>query len=190
MKRIVVTAAGVLVALVGAGPAWGHATLETATAPPDSHADLTLHVPVEKADTVNSKIEVELPEGFEAHSCTAEAGWSCTVGDPDKPELITFTRLGTVKGGHGHGGTTPASARFARLAEPMHGEPGPGPAPEPGHPGEGEGAEGEHFCFAVHTPATPGDYPIAVKQHYANGDRATWDEPAGSEKPAPVLTVG
>lgn len=191
-RTIVLAAAGLLSAVVGGGPAWGHAGFENGAVPPASHADLTLHVPVEQPDAVNSRIEVKLPGGFEAHSCTAEAGWSCTVGGPDEPETITFTRLDDGhESDHGHH-QKEAARRSARAASfgPMDEDPGPGTTPEPGHePGGDEGSEGQVFRFAVRSPGAAGDYPIAVQQRYSNGDEIGWDGPAGSETPAPVLSV-
>jgi hypothetical protein len=192
---VVLGTAGAL-ALAGAAPAWAHAVFQNQAVPADSHTELTLNVPVEKPAAENSRIEITLPDEFDAHSCTADEGWSCTVDndkDPEHPGLpqVTFTRVHCVAESSYKCAMEPAKpdaaepvaqpvtpARFSRI---MHGD-------EADHD-EG-GGPGQAFRFLVHTPAKAGDYHVKVVQHYNTGQIVSWSGDEGSKTPAPMLHVG
>ncbi len=187
MRRGTMTKGAALAALVmlaTAGPAAAHAEFETAKVPADSVQELALHVPGERPNAHNVQVAVELPAGFELHSCDVAPGWSCTAEPAvgDQPARVTFTaQEGAAEGG----------GRAHATMVPVHGEPPPPgsgePAPPPGEPGPGE--EADMFHFTVHTPAEAGDYPFSVDQEYSDGKAMHWNGDAASNQPAPVVTV-
>jgi Domain of unkown function (DUF1775) len=199
-RNVFIAAASVgALALAAAAPAWAHAVFQNQSVPADSHSELTLNVPVERPAAENSRIEITLPDDFDAHSCTADEGWSCTVDndkDPEHPNLpqVTFTRLHCPAEGSYRCKMEPAKPDTATAAaqpsSPMgfvrvlHEEGGGG-----GHD-EGGGAPGQTFHFLVHTPAKAGDYHVKVVQHYNTGEIVKWDGEQGSKTPAPMLHVG
>jgi len=186
----------VALALAAAGPAWAHAEFQNPTVPADSHQQLTLNVPVERPAAENARIEITLPDEFDAHSCTADEGWSCRVDndkDPEHPGLpqVTFTRNHCVA----------ESAYKCRMEEEKPDAMLPAAFAPAGfvrvlhEPGEGGGAAdegsrpGQAFHLLVHTPAKAGDYTVKVVQRYNTGEIVRWDGPTGSKTPAPVLRV-
>ena len=188
----------VVLALAGAGPAWAHAEFENPTVPADAHQERVLNVPAERPSTENARIEITLPAEFEAHSCTADEGWSCRVDndkDPEHPGLpqVSFTRNHCVAEStykcrmeKAEADTmVPAAFAPAGFVGVLH---------EPGEAGgdadhdEG-GGPGQSFHFVVHTPAKAGDYQVKVIQRYNTGEIVKWDGPSGSKTPAPVLRV-
>jgi hypothetical protein len=194
---VVLGTAGAL-ALAGAAPAWAHAVFQNQAVPADSHTELTLNVPVEKPAAENSRIEITLPDEFDAHSCTADEGWSCTVDndkDVEHPNLpqVTFTRVhcppeGSYKCKMEE--TKPNAAERVAMRPDVAGfvgvlhEPG-----ESGGGGEEGGGPGQSFRFMVHTPAKAGDYKIKVVQRYNTGEIVKWDGDEGSKTPGPMLRV-
>jgi uncharacterized protein YcnI len=158
MKRVVGTVAAVVL-LAGAAPAWGHAELEQGSVPADRDERLTMKVPVEPpghADAEppleqrhNTRVTIEIPDGFRALQCSAKPGWECAV----KPAA----------------GRTPHHVAFSRTGPPYE--------------------KVDVFAFTVHTARNPGRYPFETNQAYSDGDRVSWDGPAGSETPAPVVEV-
>ncbi len=198
LKIGLVVGLAVAVTQFGAGPAWAHATFHEKSLPPDSHQNVTLNVPVERPHTENSQVEVLLPDGFDAHSCTAEEGWSCGIDNDAKDRFgrqaaqVTFTRLHCIaesgwKCVHKREAAAfgPPSVSFSRV---LVDEPG---GMGPGAPGDERGVgEGQTFRYLVHTPSTAGDYPIKVAQRYSTGEQVRWEGPTGSETPAPVIHVG
>jgi uncharacterized protein YcnI len=169
-----------LMMLATAGPAAAHAEFETATVPADSAQELGLHVPGERPNAHNVKVVVELPAGFELHSCDVGAGWSCSAEPAvgDQPARVTFTLQEGAEGGH-------------TMAVPTHGGDEPAPPAPPAHdePAPASGEEADMFHFGVHTPAEAGDYSFAVDQEYSDGRTMHWSGDAASNEPAPVVTV-
>jgi hypothetical protein len=45
------------------------------------------------------------------------------------------------------------------------------------------------FQFVVRTPPHPGSYALPVTQQYSNRTTVRWDDPAGYDHPAPILTL-
>jgi hypothetical protein len=185
--------------LAGAAPAWGHAVFQNQTVPPDTHQELTLNVPVERPAAQNSRIEITLPGAFDAHSCTANEGWSCTVDndqDPEHPDLpqVTFTRVHCVAESSYRCGAEESKPDAAEPVAMYHGSAGfIGVMHEPGEAGGGHeegGAPGQAFQFIVHTPAKAGDYTVKVVQRYNTGEIVRWEGEPGSKTPAPILRVG
>jgi hypothetical protein len=184
------------------GPAWAKPTFEQKSVAKGAlEKRLELQVPPEKARTVNSHIEIFLPEGFEPHECTASVGWSCSIlkRDPNnrRQPQVTFSRAGCTAESswrcvHTEGedkekaALPPAGAaqRPPRLSDSDR---------QPGNEGEEEEDEGgEDFVFVVDIPNEAGDYPIPVIQYRAdpvNSEKIEWKGSPGSEHPAPVLTV-
>jgi uncharacterized protein YcnI len=169
-----------LLMLATAGPAWAHAEFEGAAVPPDTHQELALHVPGERPDAHNVEVVVELPAEFELHSCEVAPGWSCTAESAtgNRTARVTFRRLEETKSGHHHATAVPAHA----------GDPAP-PPPPADEPAPAPGDEADMFRFGVHTAAQPGSYSFVVEQQHSDGETVTWDGDAGSNQPAPVLSV-
>jgi Domain of unkown function (DUF1775) len=142
---------------------------------PRSHQELTLHVPADTDGPANNELDLGLPIGFEADSCTASTGWTCSVGSTDEGPRITFTRLGQ----HESAVDRPTDWRERGLGPPKV-------VPRPAH---APSREGEDFQFAVKAPLSGGDYTFKIEQHYANGVEVNWDGPQTSQTPAPVLLV-
>jgi uncharacterized protein YcnI len=174
-----------LVMLATAGPAAAHAEFETATVPADSAQELALHVPGERPNAHNVRVVVELPAGFELHSCDVAPGWSCTAEPAmgDQPARVTFTAQEGAAGSGGHEHATMVPAHGEPTPPPGSGE----PAPPPGEPAPG--GEADMFHFTVHTPAQAGTYSFPVEQHYSDGKTVHWNGDAASKSPAPTVTV-
>lgn len=191
-------AAGSVVALMmaSAAPAWAHAVFQQQSVPADTHTQLTLNVPVERTGAQNSRIEITLPDAFDAHSCTADEGWSCAVDNGKDAEhpgqaQVTFTRVHCMPESsykctpetEAPDATLPVAfgARSAALPRVMHGDDGDK---------DGGGGPGQAFRFLVHTPTKAGDYQVTVVQRYTTGEIVKWDGAPGSKTPAPSLHVG
>ena len=205
-RRSSVVLAGTLAAAgLTIGPAWARPTFEQkSVARGTLEKTLELQVPPEQARTVNSHIEIFLPEGFEPHECTASVGWSCSIlkRDPNnrRQPQVTFTRAGcTAESGwrcvhhededeeHEKAVVDPVrvSSRPPRL---MDSDDKPGPKADEDEDEEG----GTDFRFEVDIPNQAGEYPIPVIQYRTNpvnSEKIEWKGAAGSEHPAPVLNV-
>lgn len=160
MKRTTVVASVALLAAFGTAlPAWGHASLDQASAPRDADTGLTLRVPVEPpghggaspdlAARHNQRVTVEIPDGFGALSCDPKPGWTCAVNPA--------------------AGSAPLHIAWTRQGEPFE--------------------QLDAFTFTVHTAKNAGTYPFETHQTYSDGDVVHWDGPARSDHPAPTLDV-
>ena len=107
--------AGVVLTLVAAAPAFGHATLDVKTAEAGTNVELAVAVPDEEEvpGIVTTKVVIEAPEQFSMIDCTGEAPWTCNVteeriatferpaagaSDGDKPELRIEVRTASTAG--------------------------------------------------------------------------------------------
>jgi|GEM_PF-2650356 len=186
-----------------AGPAWAHPTFEQKTVAKGTlEKRLELQIPPERAKTVNSHIEIFLPEGFEPHECTASVGWSCSIlkRDPNnrrRPQ-VTFSRDGCTAESSWrcvHSEDEDEDQEGTSALQPVRVSGPPHVSDSDEKPGQDEKEEdegGTDFVFEVDIPARAGDYPIPVIQYRTdpvNSDKIEWKGPAGSEHPAPVLSV-
>ena len=96
MRRLILTgiAATAGVVALAAAPAWGHATFQPPSVPPDSDQHLVINVPVERDGQHNVKVIVEVRPEFKVLGCDRKPDWGCTVTPPgNRPSsLMTWTR--------------------------------------------------------------------------------------------------
>jgi hypothetical protein len=203
-RSSVVLVAALAAATLTASPAWARPTFEQKSVPKGSlEKRLELQVPPEKAKTVNSHIEIFLPEGFEPRECTASVGWSCSIlkRDPNnrRQPQVAFSRAGCTAESswrcvHTEGEDEEKAGKSALQPVRISGRrPHLSDSDEkPGREEEEEDEGGTDFVFEVDIPAKAGEYPIPVIQYRTdpvNSEKIEWKGPAGSEHPAPVLTV-
>ena len=103
-RRRAVAALAASVLFAAAVPAWAHSTIEPQTVPPSSDQRLTAKVPVEPGQHSgpepdvnkrhNTRVTVEIPDGFTATACEPKPGWSCqVVAKSDKvPHHVAYNR--------------------------------------------------------------------------------------------------
>lgn len=74
-----------------AAPAFAHAELDKKTIAAGTEADLVLTVPSEVDGVANSKVVVELPEGFKFRNCIASGNWACSFSQATDPSRDVIT---------------------------------------------------------------------------------------------------
>ena len=87
--------AGVVLSIVLAAPAFGHATLDVKTAEAGTNVKMAVTVPDEEEapGVVTTEVVVEAPEEFSMVDCLSEASWTCTVTEE---RIATFERPAPV----------------------------------------------------------------------------------------------
>jgi uncharacterized protein YcnI len=99
IRRLVVTAAAALVVTVlGAVPAWAHASFDVSVVPASDTVDVVLRVPIER-DSSNAFIDVRVPPGWSVEACGGSTGWSCATNDRD--DGTTVINLAAAETGAG-----------------------------------------------------------------------------------------
>lgn len=79
--RLGALALGTALALVLAAPVFAHVSVEAADATPGAETEFTVRVPNESDSASTTRVEVRLPDGFEAQPAEPPAGWEMTVAD-------------------------------------------------------------------------------------------------------------
>jgi uncharacterized protein YcnI len=193
-RRIAIAVGTLSLVTLAVRPAWARPGFEQKSIPKGAlEKRLELQVPPNAKGAENSHIEIFLPEGFDPHECTAALGWTCSVakrdpGNRHKPQ-VSFSRQGCTaesswrclhEEGEDESVVVRAFAGHPRISD----------ADE--HEADEDDEADEDFVFEVDAPTQAGDYPIPVIQYEANpvnSERTDWNGPAGSEHPAPVVTV-
>lgn len=199
-RRIAVVVGTLAVTGLAVGPAWAKPTFEGDSVAKGTKAKrLELEIPAGKQETVNTRIEIFLPAGFDPQECTATAGWSCSVAqrDPDNPRRpqVTFTRVGcAAESGWRCGRPERASMFVPRRTSAgrpqISNDTNDKNKSDKEETTEGEGID--EFQFVVSVPTKPGTYPFPVIQYRSdpvNAEKIQWNGPADSKYPAPTLTV-
>jgi hypothetical protein len=75
------TAAGLLLVVGAASPAWAHASFRTAQVDPGESLDAILMVPVEVPDAENARVVVDIPQAFVLTGCDGPFGWTCETSE-------------------------------------------------------------------------------------------------------------
>ena len=152
-----------LAALVFAGAASAHVTVNPDRAPANEFFRFAVRVPAERPNASTTKVTMQLPEGLFLVSFQPKAGWKRTVEVEKLAEPVEIfgeeitERVATVtwSGGKIGPGEFDEFGLSARIPE----------------------AEGEELVF----PAV---------QTYSNGEVVRWIGPADAEQPAPRVAVG
>lgn len=93
MRRAVATPLACLLLLVlGASAAWGHAAFREREVPAESEQTLVLRVPEERPGDVTVGVETLVPEGFEVLDCPSEEPWTCEVEEGEERLILTWSR--------------------------------------------------------------------------------------------------
>jgi uncharacterized protein YcnI len=165
MKRtiaVAVAAAGLAVPAA----AQAHVTVQPNTAAAGAFTVENVRVPNERDNASTVKVDLQLPPGFAEVSYQARPGWT--------------VKMATEK-----------------LAKPIQSDDGPineqvRRVTFTGHGAEGRIRPGQFMDFplSVQIPGKPGDkLTFKAVQTYSNGEVVRWIGPAGSDTPAPVVSV-
>lgn len=158
-------AAGALALPAVAG---AHVTLQPRTPQtPGAHAVLTVRVPNERDDAATTKVRLQVPDGIYAVSYKPVPGWRVAVRTTP-----LATPLQTEDG--------PITHRVSSILFRGSGR------------GLGRIAPGQfqEFGLALRLPATPGaTLTFPAIQTYSSGEVVRWTGPAGSDRPAPTVTL-
>lgn len=164
---IAATAAGALALALTAASAQAHVTLQPSTAPSGGFTRLDVRVPNEDASKATTRVEVQMPPGFAEAAYEPVPGWSVQVA---KRKLAT-----PVKTDEGDTLTEEVAKLTFSAA--------PGAGIKPG--------QFRDFGLSVGLPAKPAGTKLTFKalQTYAGGKVVRWIGAAGSEYPAPQVTL-
>jgi uncharacterized protein YcnI len=160
-----VTAAAAL-ALPAAASA--HVTVQPSTAPAGGFTRLDVRVPNERDDSATTKVDVQMPPGFAEASYEPRPGWTVTV-----QHKKLATPIKTDEGDE----ITEAVSRITWTGRGKQGRIAPGQFAD--------------FGLSVAMPDGKAGDKLIFKalQTYDNGDVVRWIGPAGSEEPAPTVTL-
>jgi len=165
-KRILVLAATLTTVAIAAPAADAHVTLNPRTATANSFARLDVRVPNERDDASTKTIVVTFPDGFYSVSVNRVWGWTAKVtmkplATPIPTEDGNITeRVSKV--------TWRANSRADWITPSMF----------------------EEFGLSMRIPNTPGRaLAFSSTQTYSNKEVVRWMGAAGSETPAPTVTV-
>jgi uncharacterized protein len=164
MKRTIIIAA-TAAALALSAPAQAHVTLQPGEAPAGAFKRLDVRVPNEQDSKATTKVVVQMPPGFSGVSYEPVAGWRTTV---------TTRKLATpVQTDDGPLTEEVASLTFTAT--------GAGIAP----------GQFQDFGLSLRIPDRPAGTKLTFKalQTYAGGEVVRWIGAAGSDRPAPLVTV-
>lgn len=158
-KRLIVVAVAAG-ALLTAGPAHAHVTLQPKEAPADSFVRLNVRVPNERDNARTEKVRVQFPPGVLALSYEPVDGWDIEV---TKRKLDQPAEL------HGE----PVNEEVGEVSFTAQ----DGEAIRPG--------QFRDFGLSLRTPAKPNStLTFKALQTYSNGEVVRWIGPPDSEEPA------
>jgi uncharacterized protein len=161
-----IPAAVAAAALAVPAAADAHVTLQPNTAVAGAYTVENVRVPNERDKASTVKVDLQLPHGFVAVSYEPKIGWSVKVTK-------------------------------AKLAKPIQTDDGPideevRQITFTGHGAQGKIAPGQFMDFplSVQIPGKPGDkLTFKALQTYSNGEVVRWIGAAGSDTPAPIVTL-
>jgi uncharacterized protein YcnI len=165
MKRtiaVAVAAAGLAVPAA----AQAHVTVQPNTAAAGAFTVENVRVPNERDNASTVKVDVQLPPGFAEVSYQARPGWTV--------KMTTEKLAKPIQSDDG-----PINEQVRRIAFTGHGV-------------EGRIRPGQFMDFplSVQIPGKPGDkLTFKAVQTYSNGEVVRWIGAAGSDTPAPVVSV-
>jgi uncharacterized protein len=167
MSRTRTLAAATAVAMLAIpAAAQAHVTLQPNTAPAGAFTVLDVRVPTERDDASTAKVDVQFPNGFAAASYQAVPGWRVQV---IKKKLTT--PIQTDDGPITEGVSRMVWTRTSR-----------GGGIKPG--------QFQDFPISVQIPGKAGDkLTFKALQTYSDGEVVRWIGAAGSDTPAPQVTV-
>jgi uncharacterized protein YcnI len=167
MSRTRKLAAATAVAMLAIpATARAHVTLQPNTAPAGAFTVLDVRVPTERDDASTAKVDVRFPNGFAAASYQAVPGWRVRV---IKKKLTTPIRTDD-------GPITEGVDRMVWMRTSGGGGIKPG--------------QFQNFPISVQIPGKAGDkLTFKALQTYGNGEVVRWIGAAGSDTPAPQVTV-
>jgi uncharacterized protein len=167
-RRTGLAVAAVAAATVALLPAvaQAHVTVQPASVPAGGFARLDVRVPTERDDAYTRKVSLRLPSGFAEASYEPVPGWSVKVGK-------------------------------TKLAKPIQTDDGPVTEQVSTITWTGHGTEGrippgafQDFGLSVQVPGKAGDtLTFKALQTYSDGKVIRWIGPAGSDAPAPQVSV-
>ena len=161
-RLILAVAAG---ALLAAGPAQAHVTLQPREAPADSFARLNVRVPNERDRASTEKVRLQFPPGFLAISYEPVDGWEIDVKTRklDQPAELFGERV------------TEEVDEVSLTAQD-------GEAIRPG--------QFRDFGLSLRIPDTPNrTLTFKALQTYSNGEVVRWIGPPDSDEPAPQVRL-
>jgi uncharacterized protein len=154
-------AAALALALPAAAQA--HVTLQPDAAPAGGFTRLDVRVPNERDDAATTEVQLRLPSGFATASYEPVPGWTVKVRK---------TKL-----------ATPVRTDDGDVTEEVSTITWSGGRIPPG--------AFQDFGLSVRVPGKAGDtLTFKALQTYGNGEVVRWIGPAGSENPAPTVSVG
>jgi periplasmic copper chaperone A len=146
--------------------AQAHVTLQPNTAPAGAFMVLDVRVPTERDNASTAKVDVQFPAGFAAASYQAVPGWRVRV---IKKRLATPIQTDD-------GPITEGVSRVVWTRTNRSGGIKPG--------------QFQDFPISVQIPGKAGDkLTFKALQTYSNGEVVRWIGAAGSDQPAPQVTV-
>jgi periplasmic copper chaperone A len=164
-NRKVAVATAIATLAIPAG-AQAHVTLQPNAAPAGAFTVLDVRVPTERDNASTSKVDVQFPSGFASASYQAVPGWKARV---IKKKLAT--PIQTDDGPITEGVSRMVWTRTSR-----------GGGIKPG--------QFQDFPISVQIPGKAGDkLTFKALQTYSNGEIVRWIGAAGSDTPAPQVTV-
>jgi periplasmic copper chaperone A len=159
-------AATAVAALAVPAAAQAHVTLQPNTAPAGAFMVLDVRVPTERDDASTAKVDVQFPAGFASASYQAVPGWRVRV---IKKKLATPVQTDD-------GPITEGVSRMVWTRTNRAGGVKPG--------------QFQDFPISVQIPGKAGDkLTFKALQTYSNGEVVRWIGAAGSDSPAPQVTV-
>lgn len=167
MSRKTISAAALAAALSLPAAAQAHVTLQPSEAPAGGFARLDVRVPNEEDAASTTKVVVQLPPGFADASYEPVPGWSVRETRRKLPTPIETE----------HGDTrTDELATISFTAAP-------GKGVKPG--------QFQDFGLSLGLPDKPAGTKLTFKalQTYSGGEVVRWIGPAGSDRPAPIVTL-
>jgi uncharacterized protein len=159
-------AATAVAALAVPAAAQAHVTLQPNQAPAGAFTVLDVRVPTERDNASTAKVDVQFPAGFASASYQAVPGWKVRV---IKKKLATPIQTDD-------GPITEGVSRMVWTRTNRGGGIKPG--------------QFQDFPISVQIPGKAGDkLTFKALQTYSNGEVVRWIGAAGSDEPAPVVTV-
>jgi uncharacterized protein YcnI len=163
-RKVAVATAIATLAIPAAAQA--HVTLQPNQAPAGAFTVLDVRVPTERDNASTSKVDVQFPAGFAAASYQAVPGWKVRV---IKKKLATPVQTDD-------GPITEGVSRMVWTRTSRSGGIKPG--------------QFQDFPISVQIPGKAGDkLTFKALQTYSNGEVVRWIGAAGSDTPAPQVTV-
>jgi uncharacterized protein len=149
--------------LVAPAAAPAHVTLQPSEAPAGGFTRLDVRVPNERDEAATTKVQLQLPDGFAFASYEPAPGWRVDVQKGKLSEPVKT-----------HGGEITDGVKLITWTSKQ---------------GIPAGAF-QDFGLSVRLPGKAGDrLTFKAVQTYGNGEAVRWIGPAGSDNPAPQVTL-